>query len=199
MGTENINPWAHIWTAPRKTMRAILTKDPRRLILWLAIIGGIFSTFTSIGYMWLQQPDSQVSYFIPRVIGMLLGGAIFGIIHLYFGGWLYQLTGSWVGGQGSYTEVKSAVGWANYPFIVASFIGLIGVIVTPFTWLVLAFGLVNLALIIWGFVIWLHLLGEAHRFSAWKSLLAVIIALLLIFVAVMLVSLLVPLLAPLFY
>lgn len=196
MESGNINPWLHIWTHPKRTMRAILDSDPQRLIIWLAILGGIFS-FAATGYWWKTYPEQKISW-VFFVIAILILGVISGLIHLYVGGWLYRLTGSWLGGSGTFIEVKSAVGWSNYPFILVNIAALLSIWTAPLLWLQALFGLISFVLGVWAFVLFLNLLGEAHRISAWRALLAVIIAFILIFVVVMIISLIIPLLAPLF-
>ncbi len=199
MESENINPWVQIWVRPKKTMRSILDKDPRRVIIWLAIIGGIVSAFAWIGYIWITYPDRQDFRHAFFLLLILVGGGISGLIYLYVAGWLYKLTGSWLGGVGTFTDVKCAIGWSNYPFILANIVSFLSILVVPNPWLQAIFGLINVVIVVWGVIILLNLVGEAHRFSAWRALLAFIIGLVLIFVAIMIVSLLVPLLAPLFY
>ncbi len=199
MEFQNINPWTHIWVHPKKTIRSILDRDPRRMIIWLALIEGVISAFAWAGQAGTAHPDRQDFHNFWALLALFVSGGIFGIIHLYFGGWLYKLTGSWLGGKGTFTDVKCAVGWSNYPFILANIASLISLLVVPNPWLQGLFGLITLVFAVWGIVIFLNMVGEAHRFSAWRALLAVFIAVILIFVAVMLVALLVPLIAPLFY
>ncbi|MCC5832665.1 MAG: YIP1 family protein [Chlamydiales bacterium] len=195
MRSENINPWIHIWTRPKKTMRAILESDPKRVIIWLAILGGIFTSFASIGF-W--RPAYPEIWNVFLVISTIILGGIIGLVHLYVGGWLYRLTGSWLSGRGTFIDVKCAVGWSNYPFILSNIAAIISLLVRPNPWPQFLFGLANIVIAVWGIIIFLNLLGEAHRFSAWKSLLAVIIAFILIFVVVMIIALIIPLLVPLF-
>jgi hypothetical protein len=194
MENGNINPWLHLWTRPRTTMRFIINRNPRKIILWLAIIGGIISTFAFVDLHALIRTKFVALLFI--VLAVL--GAVMGIIHLYFSGWLLKLTGSWLGGKGSFIDLKCAVGWSNYPFIVANIIAILSAISTPVLWLLTILSLLTLILIIWAFVIFMKLIGEAHQFSAWKALLAFLIAIVLVFVALMIIALLVPLLSPLF-
>lgn len=193
-----INPWISIWCSPKKTLRALLEKDPKRVILWLAIVSGVISAFSWLGYLWLYKPSHPEYQTALFIIGTVVVGVIAGLIHLYFGGWLYRLTGSWLGGKGTFTEVKCAIGWSFYPFIIAGIFGLISMLAFPNPWLQSTFGLLNVIVAIWGFVILMNLIGEAHSFSAWKAVLAFLIAVVLLCVALMLVSLLVPLLRPLF-
>lgn len=193
-----MNPWLQIWVRPKKTMRFIIETNPKRIILWLAMLSGALSVLAWLIYQWVSQPQREVYQNPFFVIGMLVIGALFGSIHLYLFGWLLRLTGGWIGGQGNFIEVKSAVGWSNYPLIIANCFNIISVLVVPNPWFQGLFALLNVTALVWGIVIFLNVVGEAHRFSAWKTLLAVIITLVLIFVVIMIVSLLVPLLAPLF-
>ena len=198
MENQDINPWKQIWTEPRKTMRSILSTDPKKTIIWLAIIGGILGALTYVLSLHLSQPPRIDHLYDLRVVGILIAGGIAGLIHLYFGGWLYRLTGSWIGGKGSFTDVKSAVGWSNYPYILGSLFALLGLLSIPHLWLQSLFGLFNFVILIWGLIIFLQLLSEAHQFSIWKGILTVLIASALIFVVMILIALLISLTAPLF-
>ena len=198
MENQDINPWKQIWTQPRKTMRSILSTDPRKTIVWLAIISGILGALTYAFSLKVSQPPRVEHLPVLPILAILIAGGIFGLIHLYFGGWLYRLTGSWIGGKGSFTDVKSAVGWSNYPYIVGSIFGLLGLLAIPHLWLQFIFGLLNFVILIWGLVIFLNLLSESHQFSIWKGILTVLIAAALIFVVIMVIALMIPLIAPLF-
>lgn len=193
-----INPWISIWLHPKKTMDSILETDPKRFILWLAVLGGVLFSISWVSYLWIQYPHRQELHQVLVVLAVILIGGLVGIIHLYLGGWLYQLTGSWIGGKGDFIQVKCAVGWANYPFIIARIFGLLNLVVIPHPWFQAIAGLLNAAFALWAFVIFINLLARAHRFSAWRAILSFFITLFLVFVALMIICLLVPLLSPLF-
>ena len=196
MENENINPWVNLWVKPRETIRKILNTDPKRLILWLAILAGICASLTFTAYSWYPP---RTTLHASLLIGTLvILGALFGIIHLYFTAWLLTLTGSWVGGKGNFIDVKCAVGWSNYPFIVADIFAFLMVVTKNNVWLTALCGLLYLIALTWAFVIFLKIIGEAHKFSAWKAILALFMAFVLVFVAMIIIALLVPLLTPLF-
>lgn len=179
-------------------MRFLLTTDPHKTIVWLASISGILGAFTYAYSYQTNLPNSSAHFRPLPLIGILIGGAILGLIHLYFAGWLYRLTGSWIGGKGTFTDVKCAVGWANYPYIMSSIAALLGLLSVPHLWLQVIFGLINLVILIWSLVIFLKLLSEAHQFSVWKGIFAVLIGSALIIAVLLIIALLVPLLTPLF-
>jgi Yip1 domain len=197
MENEQINPWLKIWTEPRKTMRAILSTDRIKNILYLAIVGGILAGISFALSLQKNPPNIKTMSAVP-FISLLIAGGLLGIFNLYFGGWLYRLTGSWIGGKGDFTDLKCAVGWSNYPYIIASLFSIISLLSIPNIWLQGFFGLLNFIAVIWGVVIFLKLISEAHQFSVWKGILTVIIASVLITVVILIIGLLVPLLKPLF-
>jgi hypothetical protein len=196
MDYEHINPWLHIWVYPKKTIRSLLDSDPQRTIVWLAVLAGILSGALFAFLFWNSEWSTNYKIFFP--IGSLIGGGILGLISLYFEGWLYTLTGSWIGGKGSFTDLKCAVGWRNYPTIVTIFFNGVTLLTISKPWLHDTFGLIYTILSIWTFVILVNLIGEAHRFSAWKGLLSVLIAMALLTVLFMVIALIIPLLSPLF-
>lgn len=195
MDLEHINPWLHLWTSPKKTMRFILNSNPYRHILWLAALSGILAGGLWSFMLWKQDHTALTIFF---AIIFLIGGGVVGILALYVEGWLYYLTGYWIGGKGSFIDLKCAVGWRNYPAIVALIFNGLNILAIPNPWLQALFGLIYATLTIWTLIISVNLIGEAHRFSAWKGLLTLIIALVLVTVFLILIGLLLPLLKPLF-
>lgn len=196
MSNQNLNPWFNIWVHPKKTIRSILDKNPRGIIPWIAIIWGIslfWNSYLWKGHLWEGRFPHAVFF-----IALVIAGAILGIVLLYFEGWIYNLTSSWIGGKGDFTKTKCVVGWSKYPFIITNIFGIISVLVLAQPWVSGLFGFLNLVAAVWGFVLFMNMLGEAQKFSAWKGVLAFLIAFVLIFVAIMIIALLVPLLSPLF-
>lgn len=194
METPNINPWLHIWTQPRKTMRALLVR-PEYMVLFLALVGGMVSLLAWLAFPLFQDPTRSK---LILLIFIVIGGCIIGILNLYFGSWLYRLTGSWVGGKGTFVQTKCAVGWSNYPVIISSIFLILSTISSNNLWLQAFFSVVNTIISVWSFIIFIHLLAEVHQFSVWKSLLSILIAFVLLFVMILLIALLIPLLKPLF-
>lgn len=189
---EALNPWFSIWTRPRATMRQILDTDPRRMVLPLAALGGIAG-----GLGVAIAPGVGDTYPMSAVLaGVVVGGAISGIVFLFVLGFLLRLTGGWIGGQGNGVAVRCAMAWSNV-------LGVWGLLL----WLpraallggetlyaeppsiegemasiavLQALKLFQFVIAIWGFFVTLKCLGEAHRFSAWRSFGACIIALVIL-------------------
>lgn len=194
MEIPNINPWLHIWTQPRKTMRLLLAR-PNYMVLFLALAGGVVSLLAWLAFPLFQDPAKSK---LILLIFIVIGGGIIGILNLYFGSWLYRLTGSWVGGKGTFVQTKCAVGWSNYPVIVGSIFLILSTISANNLLLQGLFSILNTIVTVWSFITFIHLLAEVHQFSVWKSLLSMLIAFILLFVMILLIVLLIPLLKPLF-
>ncbi|HKQ98214.1 MAG TPA: Yip1 family protein, partial [Candidatus Polarisedimenticolia bacterium] len=187
-----LSPWTSIFTRPRAVMRQILDRDPSRRVHLLALLGGIVEMLGS---------DTRVLTHVGMPLGGIIAlkvtlGALTGLLVLYLGSGLLLLTGRWLGGRGSFVEVRSATAWSNVPAIWSALLWLpllgylgfeafnldadamrsdpIGLV------LLVPIGIAGFVLLIWRLVIYCKCLGEAHRFSAWHSLGAALIAVLLV-------------------
>ena len=179
---------------PRQTMRQILDADPTRLVVPLAMLAGVLTVLdrASIQSMGDRMPVSSIFAMAIPV------GVIVGLIMLYIGGAVIQLTGSWFGGRATAAEVRAALAWGRMPFYWAGllwlpYIGLFGgevfmgemPSVEAQPWLLLV--LLNLAVLemglgIWGLVTLVFAVAEAHRFPAWNSLGSIVTAMVLVIV-----------------
>lgn len=191
--SKPFNPWTQIWIAPRETLRQLFSAS-QHMIISLAIIGGVISSLSWLGLLWTQYPHQEEFQRITFIILFAIIGALLGLANLYFGAWLYKITGSWIGGIGNFRRVKYAVGWANYPFIIAGLFNIFSFLAAPNVWLEFIFSFINMVLLLWGIILFINLLAEAHQFSAWRGLWSIFIAAALIFVAIMAIALLVSLL-----
>ena len=111
---------------------------------------------------------------------------------------LFYWTGKWIGGIGTFQNIRGAVARSNVPSLVNTLIWIMnmlmfgkrifsaGFFVMPVLGGELAFvvlvSFVQLAVAVWAFIILLKALGEAQGFSAWKGLLNVLIPIFIIFI-----------------
>ena len=176
---EPLNPCFSIWTKPRATMRQIFETDPERLVLVLAMAGGFGE---SLGQASMENLGDHTP--LAGIIAFaLIGGAIGGSIGLYLGGAMLCWTGRWLGGTGTPVTVRAAIAWGQVPAIWAlllwvPFFALYGAEMfsevkplmnaNPFP--VVGLSVIELVIVIWGIVVGLKCLGEAHEFSAWRAL-----------------------------
>ena len=187
--TDPASPWFSIWTRPRATLCLILETNPRRQVATLAVLGGVASG--------LAAARAEIAAALPPaavVAGAVAGGAIGGLIGVYLMGALLKITGRWIGGFGDWSAVRAAVAWAQVPAIWAILLWLPrtallgGEVFRPdpaatqdhpaSAMALLLIEITQGVVTVWQFVVSLKCLGEAHRFSAWRALLAFLLAVL---------------------
>ena len=184
-----LNPWLSIWTQPRATMRQILDTNPRRLVHVLAILGAMCRMLTT--NVSTFGPFARLT--LPAIVTYKICGAVVGgLLGLYLGSAMLTLTGRWLGGRGNFVAVRASAAWANVPLIWSGLLwlpllGYLGVealnldpkrLIEDPAGLVMMVpvGLLGIVVGVWYVVIALKCLGEAHGFSAWRALGAILIA-----------------------
>lgn len=168
-----------------------------------SVLNGFVSLITAGNEMAQQAYQSYQSeagsfaiimfgYLIIGSVASVVIGPISGLLGLFISGALLNVTGRWLRGKGYPAEVRAAVAWSAVPRIwgaililarlfvfgyVAYLNAYIGAISSS-SLLTLAsvFGLLESIVAIWAFVVLLKCLGEAHHFSAWRALGAILLA-----------------------
>ena len=195
--TRSLNPWFTMWLHPRATTREILDTDPARLVIALAMFGGVLN---ALAHASVASLGDELS--VPMIFALAIPvGMVAGVIALYLGAALIRWTGSWLGGQASAGEVRAALAWGHLPVYFAAvlwlpYLGFFGneifmsemPSVQARPWLVLV--LLNLAVLekglaVWGLVTLVLAVAEAHRFSGWRSLGSIVMAVLVLIVPLM--------------
>lgn len=190
-GGIHMNSFFNVWINPRGVVKTKIEQEaavqPYGKYLLLAYISGLFSITSS-----LETEEPMTTTFF--ILSVFLGAILTAVLSVFLMPLLFKWFGSWIGGKGKLSEVRVAVIYTQVlPQI------LIGLILLPFIiiigesyflsatstytvelsamqeWALLIAALIMITLFIWQFVIMLHGLGEAHGFSAWKSLLVYII------------------------
>jgi len=187
-----LSPLLAVWVRPRRTMRAILDGSPRRLVHTLTIGAAISALL--VGF---TRSPLGLHLGVPFVVaGAIISGALWGLVWLYLGGWLIGVTGRWLEGRADAVMVRAAIAWSSVPRIASllllpAFIVLLGerafaydAMANPLDGaaaaMLLLLSLIEFTLDIYGLILLVKCVGEAHRFSAWRGLGAVLLALLLI-------------------
>lgn len=145
--------------------------------------------------------DMQMTTLFFTIIVTSIIGAIF--YYYVIGGLLYWL-GSLLGGTGTYEDVRLSLAYAYIPTIFSLLIWIPSFILfgkdnftsltpkldssTGLTITYYVFGIIELIIGIWGIVIYLKCLGEAHKFSAWKALLTVILPIITLILLITIVA-----------
>ena len=191
---KQLNPWVSMWTRPRATIQQIIDTDAAHLVLVLAAIAGVSQSLDQASI----RSAGDILGLSAIMIAAAIGGSIGGLISLYIGGALIRWTGSWIGGQGSQLNLRAAFAWSNVPVIWGMILwvpelALFGkelftsempVIEASGTLslLLFLFGVVEITIGIWAFVLFLKCVGQVQGFSAWKALGNLVLAALVIMV-----------------
>jgi hypothetical protein len=159
-------------------------------------------TYATTQYDLSGLPVLMLTYLIIGSVSSIVGGPISGLLRLYVGGALLRMTGRWLGGKAFPGEVRAALAWGSVPRLWGAILLLIRLFVFGYAAyvnafvgaisssammiLAMVFGLLESVVWVWALVVLLKCLGEAHFFSAWKALGAVLLGIGVIFVAGML-------------
>ncbi len=189
------NPWLKMWVRPRDTVRSIVKSDPNYRIWWLAAAYGFPMLLNMAQSFSLSTTFSLgVILILAAVLAAPIGMLGFMIISA-----LVQWTGRWLGGVGSYLEIRAAVAWSNVTNIGTSILWL--VLVCVFGWqvffktfpqspfigaslaVVSSVFLLETVLSIWSFVLLFQSLAEVQKFSVWRAIVNIILPFVIVTVA----------------
>lgn len=192
-----------IWIHPRRTLREILAVNPRHYVLLLAALIGIKGMFDGI-----VQSEPLASKDIGALEASaiaLIAGPILGVGMVYLYAWLYKLTGRWFAGVGTVRTLAAAVAWGSVPVVAVLPLDIIAGFVLPHGAMVIhsaptlagmtgitgwtAPSLVHATDILaslWAFVLTLHTIGEANGYSAWITLVNMLVLAIVLFVVLLL-------------
>jgi hypothetical protein len=180
-------------------MRQILDADPRRMVHLLALAAGALGGLEAH----VPAPASDMLP-LPAIVAMkTIFGALGALLFLYLFGFLLRLTGRWLDGTADFVAVRSALAWSMIPNIWSAlllfplfvYMGADALNFDPAETLqepgaaVLLIPLILLTVVIgvWSIVITIKCVAEAHRFSAWHGLGAVLLSLVILTIPVVLI------------
>ncbi len=197
MGTKlSINPWTQMWVRPRETIRAIIQTNPGYMYPLLCFIYGF-----PMALQLAQNFSLGTRFHVAGiVVGALILATILGAVMINIATALFTWTGKWIGGVGTYQQIRAAVAWSNMPSVVNIAVWMINLAVfgvrifrsdfveTQFVGnelsIIFFTAVIQLGVAVWAFIITLKALGEVQGFSAWKALLNILIPIFVIFVGV---------------
>jgi hypothetical protein len=175
-----------MWYAPRAAMRRVLDAGGRG-VLPLAVLLGISQALDQAA-----NHDLGSRQGLPAILlGSVAGGAVAGIAFVFLAAALLRWTGSWLGGRASAADVRAALTWGQVPAVSAMPLWIPVVLVggvqvfraqpeipdAAASLTILACGLAMAVAAIWGLVTSVACLAEAQRFSSWRALASVGLAL----------------------
>lgn len=191
----NKNPWFAIWYKPRSVIKQILDTKITPHIFILPVLGGIYILLSKA----ITRNIGDLINIPTILFTSVIFGPLLGFIWVYVLSGLLTWSGQWIGGRGSYKELRIAVTWSLVPLVWSLFLLLIPQIImfgrelfssqappidtnNAVRFLIRnGFELSEFVVILWSVAIFLKCVGEAHHFSVWKALLNTVLAFTLVF------------------
>jgi hypothetical protein len=197
---DDSNPFLTIWIRPRRTVRRIVAKNPALHVVLLACLAGVGGTLDRAS---MRDAGNTIPLSVILALACVLG-PIGGLISLWISSHLIRISGNWIGGLGHREHIKTAIAWASVPSVCAlplwiPQLVLFGsdmfttemprleaqpMLLVP----LLAIGLVEMVLSLWGFVLLCNTVAEVQGFeSAWGGFGNLILAGLIIVVPLLII------------
>ena len=180
------SPWLTIFYAPRPTINSILqTKNPEQNVLLIVSAVGILSGLPIALILGLINP----TYFVFGMLALLIIGPVFSILGLYIVAAIYSYIGFFLGGQGTARDVRVALAWSLIPRVAINILFIFQVIIIATsvpaiellsgappqsTAITNALSCVQFLTGLWILYIYLESLGAAHRFSAGRAFITIL-------------------------
>lgn len=196
----SMRPWWSVWVRPRETYRYVWAHVPASTVVTVAMIGGIFSALDRAA---TRSAGDGMPLGALLVICVLVG-PLSGLLMLYLSSWLVGITGRWIGGTGNSERVRHALGWAQAMVVTLGVFWVPNILIfgpdmftsemptldqTPqLLWVFMGIALLEVIGGVWLMVCGFKMIGEAHRFSAWKALGASLIAGLLMLLPIIFIA-----------
>jgi hypothetical protein len=180
--TGPLNPWLSIWRRPRATIQQIVDTNPEHSVVALAALSGIVQALSNA-----TARDAGDVLGLPVILALvLLLGPFLGLLGVYFGAWLLQWTGRWLGGRATTTQLRASLAWGSVPMIVGGALLVPALLIAgrelftsekpgleadPTLWMiVLGLLLLQALAALWSCVTMLKTIGQVQGFSAWRAL-----------------------------
>jgi len=172
MDAPSASPWRSAWFDPRATIGRIVAADPRRQVWLLASLGVICTIVAQV--LIAGWGTALLDWRV--ILGIVLLGAVLGIISLYYYGFFFRYSGRLFGGHAAPAEVRAALAWGQLP----SFLGVAICLVillglklagTPASGGVMtALAVIASVTALWALVLTWLMLASVQHLGVWRSI-----------------------------
>lgn len=179
-----LNPFLTVWLHPKQTARDMIDNKPLSFVFLLIAFG----SFLALGSGYANtEINNTISVAILVLISLIIGPIIGIIMTFIYSGILY-LFGKLLRGTGSFWDVFKAGSLTYIPSLVPGILYYIWMFFAPDSYFSMyetsafSFILPVLSFIfgVWGFVINIAALAEAHHFSNWRAFFTLLIPIILV-------------------
>jgi signal peptidase I len=172
-GQTESPPWITLWFSPRQTIERLIAGPPASSVWWLAALGTIAALYQQIMLVCVAGLFGDWQF----ALGVMLVGAVGGIVWLYLYAIILSWIGRWFGGRASAAEIRVVFGWSMVPTIVGGVaVLLIGAAVERSAWASAAAAVPVLVFSLWSQVIFLLMFGRVERFGVWRTIFTYLVA-----------------------
>ena len=189
------NPWLRMWVKPRETIRGIVTKDPDFRLYHLAAIYGF-----PMLLQFAQSLSLATTYsFWAILIASMLLSIVAGMLGFTISSALVHWIGKWLGGVGSFREIRAAIAWSSVPNVAVIVLWIIlmglfggGLFYKEFPEMALTgwlYGVTSLIFVlmtvlsVWSFILLITGVSEVQKFSVWRGIVNIILPFVIVSIA----------------
>lgn len=159
----NNNPWLSIWTSPSKTIREIVSTNPKRGLFILALIVGLQCVLRNYDFFSKSYNLSYVSLIVLVILSPAIGYLLF-----YFFSLLFLWTGKLFKGRAPFSHILSAYAWSCLPLVMTLAVLALNLVILGVTLPFVNF--VSVVASIWSFILLVNCMKEVQGYSVWKAI-----------------------------
>jgi signal peptidase I len=166
-------PWLSVWFSPRQTIERLVAGPPSHLVWLLVILGTIAGICQQLALARLVGLLHDWTF----LLGLVLLGAVTGVVSLYLYAIILGWIGNWFGGQATRPQIRTAFAWSMLPIIAGGIVVLIVGITTDRSAMTSGTETVlSLIFSAWSLIVFLLMLGRVERFGFWPTICTYLIA-----------------------
>src|ERR1700730_18606960 len=163
------SPWLTTWFNPGESITHVIKTNPRHHVWLLAGLGLIFAIIVHL--LVREWPPVLLDW--RAIAAIVIGGAILGVIGLYWAGFFFRWAGNLFGGHASAAEVRAALAWAQLPTVLGGAVGLVvGLLLLSAGISKLVIGTIAVVAWLWTLVLTWLMFARIQKFGFWRTVIS---------------------------
>jgi signal peptidase I len=157
------------WFRPGESITHVINTNPRQHVWLLAGLGLIFAIILRL----LVNGWGPVLLDWRAIAAIVIGGAILGVIGLYWAGFFFRWAGNLFGGHASVAEVRAALAWGQLPMVLGGAVGLVvGLLLLSTDISKPVLGTIAVVAWLWTLVLTWLMFARIQKFGFWRTVLS---------------------------
>jgi signal peptidase I len=163
------SPWLTTLFNPGESITHVINTNPRHHVWLLAALGLICGIILQL----LIRGWAPVLLDWRAIAGIVIGGAILGIIGLYYSGFFFRWAGNLFGGHASAAEVRAALAWGQLPMVLGGAFGLVvGLLLLSAGISKPVIGTIAVVAWLWTLVLTWLMFARIQKFGFWRTVIS---------------------------